>query len=95
MNTHSNLLRPLGVRLQPATLIVRLFRGEDFPQMDQAYLQSVKRFFRPDNYEKKELVDPYCTVSFAGHKGDTPVIEHNQDPVWNHQINFGVRVGIQ
>jgi len=63
--------------------------------MDQAYLQSVKRFFRPDNYEKKELVDPYCTVSFAGHKGDTPVIEHNQDPVWNHQINFGVRVGIQ
>lgn len=41
---------------------------------------------------QKELVDPYCTVSFAGKKGRTPVIWNEQDPEWNHQINLGTRV---
>ena len=41
---------------------------------------------------QKELVDPYCTVSFAGKNGKTPVIWNEQDPVWNYQINLGIRV---
>ena len=41
---------------------------------------------------QKELVDPYCTVAFAGHSGSTQVIWKERDPVWNHQINLGVRV---
>jgi len=41
---------------------------------------------------QKELVDPYCTVAFAGHSGSTQVIWNERDPVWNHQINLGFRV---
>ena len=88
----SNLLRPSGVRLTPSTLTIRVFRGEDLPQMDPGYFEGVKKLFRVGAVQK-ELVDPYCTVSFAGHKGKTKVIWNEQDPEWNTQINLGIRVG--
>lgn len=87
----SNLLRPSGVRLVPATLTIRIFRGEDLPQMDPGYFEGVKKFLHVGTVQK-ELVDPYCTVNFAGHKGRTQVIWNEQDPEWNKQINLGVRV---
>ena len=90
-HTHRNLLRPSGVRLVPATMNIRILRGEDLPQMDAGYFEGVKKFLHVGTVQK-ELVDPYCTVAFAGHKGKTQVIWNEQDPEWNHQINLGVKV---
>ena len=59
--------------------------------MDAGYFEGVKKFLRVGTVQK-ELVDPYCTVTFAGHKGKTSVIWNEQDPEWNQQINLGVRV---
>ena len=87
----SNLLRPSGVRLVPGTMTIRIFRGEDLPQMDPGYFEGVKKFLHVGTVQK-ELDDPYCTVNFAGHKGRTQVIWNEQDPEWNKQINLGVRV---
>ena len=44
------------------------------------------------NGMKKGLVDPYCTVQFAGHKEETRFILDDQDPQWNQQINLPIRV---
>jgi len=59
--------------------------------MDAGYFEGVKKFLHVGTVQK-ELVDPYCTVAFAGHKGRTQVIWNEQDPEWNHQINLGFRV---
>ena len=59
--------------------------------VDPGYFEGVKKFLHVGTVQK-ELVDPYCVVTFAGHKGKTPVIWNEQDPEWNHQINLGVRV---
>lgn len=88
-----NLLRPSGVRLVPGTLTIRLIRGEDLPQMDAGYFEGFKKAFHVGTVQK-ELVDPYCTVNFAGHKGRTQVIWNEQDPEWNKQLNLAVRVSI-
>lgn len=61
------------------------------PQMDAGYFDKMKKLLHVGTVQK-ELVDPYCTVSFAGHKGRTKVIWNEQDPEWNAQINLGVRV---
>ena len=59
--------------------------------MDPGYFEKVKKIF-DFGAVQKELVDPYCTVLFAGKNGETPVIWNEQDPVWNYQINLGIRV---
>lgn len=87
------MLRPSGVRLVPGTLTIRMIRGEDLPQMDPGYFEGIKKVLRVGTVQK-ELVDPYCRVSFAGHKGSTQVIWNEQDPEWNKQINLAVRVWI-
>ena len=60
--------------------------------MDPGYFEGVKKFLRVGTVQK-ELVDPFCAVSFAGHKGATQVIWNEQDPEWNHQLNLPIRVG--
>ena len=60
------------------------------PQMDPGYFEGVKKVLHIGTVQK-ELVDPYCTVNFAGHTGKTPVIWNEQDPIWNHQLNLGIR----
>ena len=59
--------------------------------VDPGYFEGVKKFLHVGTVQK-ELVDPYCVLTYAGHEGETPVIWNEQDPVWNHQINLGVRV---
>ena len=59
--------------------------------MDAGYFEGVKKFQRVGTVQK-ELVDPYCTVTFAGHKGKTNVIWNEQDPEWNQQINLVFKV---
>uniref|UniRef100_A0A8C5QFH1 Dysferlin n=1 Tax=Leptobrachium leishanense TaxID=445787 RepID=A0A8C5QFH1_9ANUR len=41
----TNLLRPAGVSLRGAHLILKVYRAEDLPQMDDAVLDNVKQIF--------------------------------------------------
>ena len=59
--------------------------------MDPSYFEAVKKFLHIGTVQK-ELVDPYCTVSFAGHMESTQVVWNEQNPKWNKQIYLGVRV---
>ncbi len=80
---YRNLLRPSGVRLTPATLIIRIFSAEDLPQMDPQALHRKKKSAR---------VDPYCTVNFSGYECMTQVIREENKPEWKQQINLGIKV---
>ncbi|KAM9847707.1 myoferlin [Aulostomus maculatus] len=86
----SNLLVPAGVTMRWATLSLKVFRAEDMPQMDDAFAQTVKQVFGGDG-DKKNLVDPYLEVSFAGKKLCTKIIEKNANPEWNQVINLQVK----
>ena len=59
--------------------------------MDPGYLEEIKKLLKVGKVQK-ELVDPYCTVQFAGHKEKTKVSWNEQDPEWNQQINLPIRV---
>ncbi|XP_036979815.1 myoferlin [Acanthopagrus latus] len=86
----SNLLMPAGVTMRSATLSLKVYRAEDIPQMDDAFVQTVKQVFGGDG-DKKNLVDPYVEVSFAGKKLCTKIIEKNANPEWNQLINLQVK----
>ncbi|PWA26023.1 hypothetical protein CCH79_00001684 [Gambusia affinis] len=87
----SNLLVPAGVTMRWVTLSLKVFRAEDMPQMDDAFVQTVKQVFGGDG-DKKNLVDPYLEVSFAGKKLCTKIIEKNANPEWNQVISLQVKV---
>uniref|UniRef100_A0A3Q3ET99 Myoferlin like n=1 Tax=Kryptolebias marmoratus TaxID=37003 RepID=A0A3Q3ET99_KRYMA len=82
----SNLLVPAGVTMRWATLNLKVYRAEDMPQ-DTAFLQSMKHTFGGEA-DKKNLVDPYLEVSFAGKKLCTKIIEKNANPEWNQVISL-------
>uniref|UniRef100_A0AAR2K7M5 C2 domain-containing protein n=1 Tax=Pygocentrus nattereri TaxID=42514 RepID=A0AAR2K7M5_PYGNA len=86
----SNLLLPAGVTLRSATLSLKVYRAEDMPQMDDAFAQSVKHMFGGES-DKKNLVDPFLEVSFAGKKLCTKIIEKNANPEWNQLVNMQVK----
>uniref|UniRef100_A0A1A8LFT9 Myoferlin n=3 Tax=Nothobranchius TaxID=28779 RepID=A0A1A8LFT9_9TELE len=73
-----------------ATLSLKVYRAEDMPQMDDAFVQMVKHVFGGDG-DKKNLVDPYMEVSFAGKKLCTKIIEKNANPEWNQVISLQVK----
>ncbi|KAL0189196.1 hypothetical protein M9458_016295, partial [Cirrhinus mrigala] len=60
-----NLLRPAGLTLTGATFSLRVYRAEDLPQMDDALMDGVKQFLGFET-NRKNLVDPFVEVSFAG-----------------------------
>ncbi|KAI4891587.1 hypothetical protein NFI96_020979 [Prochilodus magdalenae] len=86
----SNLLLPAGVTLRSATLSLKVYRAEDMPQMDDAFSQSVKQIFGGES-DKKNLVDPFLEVNFAGKKLCTKIIEKNANPEWNQLINMQIK----
>ncbi|XP_042357528.1 myoferlin [Plectropomus leopardus] len=86
----SNLLVPAGITMRWATLSLKVYRAEDMPQMDDAFIQTVKQVFGGEG-DKKNLVDPYVEVSFAGKRLCTKIIEKNANPEWNQIINLQVK----
>ncbi|XP_037611173.1 myoferlin-like isoform X5 [Sebastes umbrosus] len=86
----SNLLLPAGLTLRWATLSLKVFRAEDVPQMDDAFVQSMKEIFG-GNENKKNLVDPFLEARFAGKKLCTQIIEKNANPQWNQVLNLQVK----
>uniref|UniRef100_UPI00398EDE1E dysferlin-like n=1 Tax=Pristiophorus japonicus TaxID=55135 RepID=UPI00398EDE1E len=85
-----NLLRPNGVALRGAYFTLKIYRAEDLPQMDDAVLDSVKQLFGFDS-NKKNLVDPFVDVSFAGKTVCSKIIEKNANPQWNQSLVLPIR----
>ncbi|XP_053314071.1 dysferlin isoform X2 [Spea bombifrons] len=85
-----NLLRPAGVSLRGALLTLRIYRAEDLPQMDDAVMDTIKQIFGADS-NKKNLVDPFVEISFAGKTLCTKIIEKNANPQWNQSITLPIR----
>jgi hypothetical protein len=87
----SNLLRPSGARLQPSTLRVRIYRGEDLPQMDPESSKYFTKMLSLGRQVKDDLVDAYTVVSFAGHKEVTKTVNYTSSPEWKSEVNLEVR----
>ncbi|XP_047464488.1 myoferlin isoform X1 [Mugil cephalus] len=86
----SNMLLPAGVTLRWATLSLKVFRAEDVPQMDDAFVQTLKEMFGGEE-NKKNLVDPFVEACFAGKKLCTQIIEKNANPEWNQVLNLQIK----
>uniref|UniRef100_A0A8C5B5I5 Myoferlin like n=1 Tax=Gadus morhua TaxID=8049 RepID=A0A8C5B5I5_GADMO len=83
----SNLLVPAGVTLRSASISLKVYRAEDMPQMDDAFIQTVKQVFGKDG-DKKNLVDPFFEMSYSGKKLGTKIVEKNANPEWNQVMNI-------
>ncbi|XP_074642408.1 myoferlin-like [Tubulanus polymorphus] len=86
----SNLLRPAGVQLRPATFVLRVFKAEDLPRMDSDFMQGMKKFVGMGD-DKKELVDPYVIFSFAGKEVRTKIMYCSDHPDFNQELRLGLR----
>ncbi|XP_043568406.1 myoferlin isoform X1 [Chiloscyllium plagiosum] len=89
-DVESNLLLPAGLTLRWVTFVLKVYRAEDIPQMDDAFVETVKSIFGA-GADKKNLVDPYVEVGFAGKKLCTKIIEKNANPEWNQTINLQIK----
>ena len=79
-------MKSRDVDLIPSILVVRIYKGNDFPQMDAKDVVRKK---------KKEYVDPYCFVRFAGQEEKTSTKDNNYDPEWNQEMRFTTYVSLK
>ncbi|XP_048797655.1 dysferlin isoform X3 [Lagopus muta] len=84
-----NLLRPTGVTLRGAQFCLKIFKAEDLPQMDDAVMDNVRQIFGFES-NKKNLVDPFVEVSFAGKTLFSRILEKNANPQWNQCLTLPV-----
>uniref|UniRef100_A0A8C1ZPS1 Dysferlin, limb girdle muscular dystrophy 2B (autosomal recessive) n=1 Tax=Cyprinus carpio TaxID=7962 RepID=A0A8C1ZPS1_CYPCA len=85
-----NLLRPAGLTLTGATFTIRVYRAEDLPQMDDALMDGVKQFLGFET-NRKNLVDPFVEVNFAGKTINSKILEKNANPQWNQSLTLPIR----
>ncbi|XP_056156157.1 dysferlin [Lampris incognitus] len=86
-----NLLRPAGLSLRGAIFTLKVFRAEDLPQMDDAFMDGMRQILGFDS-NRKNLVDPLVEIHFAGKNGVcTKVLEKNANPQWNQSLTMPVR----
>uniref|UniRef100_A0A8C2K3Q6 Dysferlin, limb girdle muscular dystrophy 2B (autosomal recessive) n=1 Tax=Cyprinus carpio TaxID=7962 RepID=A0A8C2K3Q6_CYPCA len=85
-----NLLRPAGLTLTGATFTLRVYRAEDLPQMDDALMDGVKQFLGFET-NRKNLVDPFVEVNFAGKTVLLKILEKNANPQWNQSLTLPIR----
>ncbi|KAF4804147.1 dysferlin [Turdus rufiventris] len=83
----ANLLRPTGVTLRAAQFCLKIFKAEDLPQMDDAVMDNVRQIFGFES-NKKNLVDPFVEVSFAGKMLCSRILEKNANPQWNQCLTL-------
>ncbi|XP_034712906.1 dysferlin isoform X2 [Etheostoma cragini] len=85
-----NLLRPAGLSLRGATFTLRIFRAEDLPQMDDAFMDGMRQILGFDS-NRKNLVDPLVEIHFAGKTVCTKILEKNANPQWNQSLVMPIR----
>ncbi|XP_077444466.1 dysferlin [Stigmatopora argus] len=85
-----NLLKPAGLSLRAAAFNLRVFRAEDLPQMDDAFMDGVRQIFGFDSH-RKNLVDPLVEIHFAGKTVCTKVLEKNANPQWHQSLTMPIR----
>ncbi|MED6261269.1 hypothetical protein ATANTOWER_002935, partial [Ataeniobius toweri] len=85
-----NLLRPAGLSLRGAIFMLRIFRAEDLPQMDDAFMDGMRHILGFDS-NRKNLVDPMVEIHFAGKTVCTKILEKNANPQWNQTLAMPVR----
>ncbi|XP_077954184.1 dysferlin isoform X12 [Gasterosteus aculeatus] len=85
-----NLLRPAGLSLRGATFNLRVFRAEDLPQMDDAFVDGMRQILGFDS-NRKNLVDPLVEIHFAGKTDRTKTMEKNANPQWNQSLAMPIR----
>ncbi|XP_058480141.1 dysferlin isoform X2 [Solea solea] len=85
-----NLLRPAGLSLRGATFTLRIFRAEDLPQMDDAFMDGMRQILGFDS-NRKNLVDPLVEIHFAGKTINTRIMEKNANPQWNQSLTLPIR----
>uniref|UniRef100_A0A8C7F3H9 Dysferlin, limb girdle muscular dystrophy 2B (autosomal recessive) n=1 Tax=Oncorhynchus kisutch TaxID=8019 RepID=A0A8C7F3H9_ONCKI len=84
-----NLLRPAGLTLRGAIFTLKVFRAEDLPQMDDAFMDGMRQVLGFDS-NRKNLVDPLVEVNFAGKNGKH-IMEKNANPQWNQSLAMPIR----
>ncbi|NXX30022.1 DYSF protein, partial [Nicator chloris] len=87
----ANLLRPTGVTLRGAQFCLKIFKAEDLPQMDDAVMDNVRQIFGFES-NKKNLVDPFVEVTFAGKTLYSRILEKNANPQWNQCLTLPAMV---
>ncbi|XP_017292966.1 dysferlin isoform X5 [Kryptolebias marmoratus] len=85
-----NLLRPAGLSLRGAVFSLRIFRAEDLPQMDDAFMDGMRQILGFDS-NRKNLVDPMVEIHFAGKTVCTKILEKNANPQWNQNLAMPIR----
>uniref|UniRef100_A0A8B9K172 Dysferlin, limb girdle muscular dystrophy 2B (autosomal recessive) n=1 Tax=Astyanax mexicanus TaxID=7994 RepID=A0A8B9K172_ASTMX len=86
----ANLLRPAGLTLRRANFTLKVYRAEDLPQMDDAFMDGMKQFLGFDS-NRKNLVDPLVEINFAGKTMCSKILEKNANPQWNQSLTLPIR----
>ncbi|CAF0790229.1 unnamed protein product, partial [Didymodactylos carnosus] len=85
-----NLLKPAGLMLRPATFTLKLYKADDLPRMDSAFMHGVKKIFHGQE-DVKELIDPYVTFGFAGQQVSSKIVYTCSHPEFNQELRLGLK----